>query len=363
MKKIVIGILTGIMLLGMVAGCSQNTGAEQQTLAALGKPDVEKAKAEGKYVTYGQPDDWANWAGVFEIFTGTYGISRTDTDMSSSEEIAKFKAEKNNPQADSADIGMVWGPVAVAEGVTLPYKNANWDKIPDWAKDKDGNWFGTYVGVPVFLVNTDLVENVPTSWEDLKKPEYKNCVVISDPRTSGSGANMVLAAAYALGGDITNLDPAMQLFAELEKSGNIKKISGSPANIQKGEVPIMIQYDFLAWSNQNRFKDEVNLEVVLPKEGSIYAPGALMLNRYSPHPNLAMLFSDFISSDEGQLEMAKSGALPIRYVAGNLEIPEDIKALMLPEDFYKGNIGSPEGWAEVSPETIADRWEDEVSGQ
>ena len=82
------------------------------------------AKAESSkkitYVTYGQPDDWANWAGVFEKFNAKYGCNRVDTDMSSAEEITKFKAERNNPQADSAEIGMGWGPIAVSQGVTMP---------------------------------------------------------------------------------------------------------------------------------------------------------------------------------------------------------------------------------------------------
>ena len=322
-------------------------------------PDVAAARKEGRYVTYGQPDDWANWAGVFAIFNDRYGCARVDTDMSSAEEIAKFKAEQRNPQADSAEIGMVWGPVAVQEGVTMPYKNANWDKIPAWAKDAEGNWFGLYVGVPVFLVNTDIVKNVPRSWADLRKDEYENSVVMSDPRTSGSGVNAVLAVAYALGGNVTALDDAMKYFAELEKKGNLKKISGSPANIQKGEVPIMIQYDFLAMTNRNSFKDEVNLEIIFPSEGSIYGPGALMLNKYAPHPNLTKLFADFVSSDEGQLEFAKGGAMPIRYVDGDLVIPDAIKAQMMPESFY-GNCGKPTDWNAVSPEIVAERWEMEV---
>ena len=183
--------------------------------------------------------------------------------------------------------------------------------------------------------------------------------MIADPRTSGSGVNTVLAAAYALGGDVTKLDAAMKYFAALEKKGNLKKISGSPANIQKGEVPIMIQYDFLALTNRNSFVDEANLEIIFPSEGSIYAPGALMLNKYAPHANLAKLFADFVCSDEGQLEFAKGGAMPIRYVEGNLAIPDEIKAMMLPESFY-GNCGKPTDWNAVSPEIVADRWEMEV---
>lgn len=350
-----------VMATAFLAACSNKPSQTAVVQQASAGPDVEKAKTEGKYVTYGQPDDWANWKGLFEKFNAMYNSTRQDTDMSSAEEIAKFKAEANNPQADSAEIGMVWGPVAVAEGVTMPYKNASWDKIPDWAKDPEGNWFGLYVGVPVLLVNTDLVQNVPTSWADLKKPEYKNSIVMSDPRTSGSGVNAALAVAYALSGEISNLDPMLQYFSELEKSGNMKKIDGSPANIQKGEVPIMIQYDFLALANQKNFANEVPLEIVFPKEGSIYAPGALILNKTAPHPNLAMLFADFVSSDEGQLEFAKGGAMPIRYIEGNLAIPDEIKPMLLPESFY-GNVGKPQDWSAVPPEVIAEKWESEVLG-
>lgn len=351
-KKMALAMAAMLTVTAIATGCG-NSDTAQNSSAADGNV---------VYTTYGQPDDWANWKGIFDKFCSDNGITRADTDMSSAEEIEKFNAEKNNPQADSADIGMVWGTVAVEQGVTMAYKNANWDKIPDWAKDKDGNWFGSYVGVPVFLVNTDIVKDVPQSWEDLKKPEYKNSVVISNPQTSGTGQNTVLAAAYALTGDISNIDAAVEYFNEIDNAGNFKDIDGSAANIQKGEVPITILYDFNAYTLQKKFKDEVNLEIVFPEEGSIYAPSALMLNKYAPHPEYAQKFADFLSSDEGQLLFAEGGAMPIRYVAGNLEIPDDIKENMLPDDFY-GNCGAPENWNAVSPELIAQKWADGVVNQ
>ena len=351
-------LLIFLSLALLLSGCSSGAQAINPDV----KPEEDEAKKEGEYVTYGQPDDWANWKGIFEVFNKRYEITRRDTDMSSAEEIAKFKAERNNPQADSAEVGMIYGPVAVQEEVTMPYKNANWEQIPDWAKDPDGHWFGLYVGVPVFLVNTEIVKNVPQSWEDLLKPEYKNSVVMSDPRTSGTGANIVLAAAHALGGDIKNLDAAADYFKELFNSGNVKNTSGSIANVQKGEAPIVIRYDFNAQQWQEQLKDEVELEIVFPEEGSIYAPGALILNKYAPHPNLTKLFADFVTSDEGQTLFAEGYARPIRYVEGNLDLPEEIKNRLLPESFYK-NVGKPQGWSEVSPEKIAEMWSKEVLGE
>lgn len=347
-KKLMCTAVSLTVSLGMLlTGCS-----------GTASNDADKTAQDGNNIvfqTYGMPDDWANWQGAFDEFCNENSISRTDTDMSSSEEIQKLLAEKNNPVCNVTDIGMMWGSVAVEQGVCLNYKNENWDSIGDWAKDKDGNWFGTYVGVPVILVNKDLVKNFPTSWEDLLNDEYANSVVIANPQTSGSGMNMVLAVAYALGGDITKLDTAFDYFAKMKDKGNLSDISWSISAFQKGEIPIYICYDFLARSFQKTCENEINSEVVFPKEGSIWAPSALVINKWAPYPDLAKKFADFLTSDKGQLLLAEGGATPIRYVEGNLKIPDDIKKNMLPEDLYK-NCGKPDQWNSVNPEDIVDGW-------
>ena len=103
MKKILLLTLLGLIF---ITSCGKKQAVDPNTPA-----DIDQAKKEGKYVTYGQPDDWANWKGVFGKFNSMFGSTRVDTDMSSAEEITKFKAEANNPQADSAEIGMVWGKI------------------------------------------------------------------------------------------------------------------------------------------------------------------------------------------------------------------------------------------------------------
>jgi putative spermidine/putrescine transport system substrate-binding protein len=309
------------------------------------------------------PDDWANFGEIFKSFCQQYACAHEDTDMSSAEEITKFDAEKNNPQASVADIGMPFGPLAVKKGVTLAYKNASWDKVPDWAKDKDGNWVGSYVGVPAILVNTDIVKNPPRTWSDLLKPEYKNMVTMNDPRSSGSGVAPFLAVNKALGGTESNMQPAIDFFTKLNKSGNLKPGKVSAGSIQKGEQPIVIHYDFLLNSYKDQFAKDAKLEIFVPTEGSLYAPSALMLNKYTSQPNRARLFADYLLSDEGQTLLAKFGARPIRYVAGNLTLKLDDKKAWLPDAAYeKINIGSYSDWAAASPEKIAAAW-NQVLGQ
>src|SRR5665811_2314721 len=111
------------------------------------------ARAGGAVNSYGMPDDWTNFGAIWGVFTAKYGLTHSDTDMSSAEEIQKFDAEKNNPVADMGDIGIQFGPVAITAGVADCYKPTAWDKIPDWAKDPNGCWTAWYQGTIVFAVN------------------------------------------------------------------------------------------------------------------------------------------------------------------------------------------------------------------
>ncbi len=86
------------------------------------------------------PDSWANWKDTWKDLESKYGLKHMDTDMSSAQELAKFKAEKDNASADIGDVGAAFGPIAVQQGVSQPYKPSTWEQIPAWAKDQDGHW-------------------------------------------------------------------------------------------------------------------------------------------------------------------------------------------------------------------------------
>src|SRR5439155_12359938 len=332
--------------------------------AAAGAWDAAKVKEEGKMMSYGMPDDWANWGGIFGAFCKKYGCSHEDTDMSSAEEIAKFDAEKSNAIAEVADIGMTFGPLAVQRGATLAYKNANWDKIPDQYKDKDGNWVGTYYAAVVFEVNTNVVKNPPKTWADLLKDEYKDMVAIPDPRKSGRGVMSVLAAAFANGGDEKNIQPGIDYFTKMRKAGVLKDVNVSAGAIQKGEIPIAFSYDFLSQTQAEKFAADAKIQTIVPTDSTLIAPSAIMLNKYTKRPNTARAFADFLTSDEGQLLFVEQHAHPIRYLAGNLTVPANIKDKLLPDDQYKP-AKSVKDWEAAYAQTtkIAELWASQVLGQ
>lgn len=315
-------------------GGEPSAGASQDAAAIIA--DLEaKAKAEGALNSYGMPPDWTNFGAIWDKFLPKYNLTHTDTDMSSAEEIQKFDAEKNNPVSDQGDIGIQFGPVAVSAGAVGAYKPTRWDLIPDYAKDPDGYWMCWYTGTISFAVNTALVKNVPTSWADLKKPEYKDTIAISDPRNAAQGSMTVLAAALANGGDETNIEPGLQYFKELNDLGNLTSVAPSKANIEKGEAKIAIEWDYNALPVRDDLaaaSPSVPITVVIPSDGSTQAPYCHVINKYAAHPNAARLFREYILTDEAQILQAQKYARPL--VQG-VKIPDDLAAKFPPAEQYQ----------------------------
>ena len=306
---------------------------------------IAAAKKEGVVYSVGMPDTWANWKGTWADLEKLYGIRHQDTDMSSAQEIAKFAAEKSNATADIGDVGAAFGPVAVQKDVVQPYKPTTWDQIPDWAKDKDGNWALAYTGTIAFIINNDLVKEQPKSWADLRNGNYR--VTIGDVGIAAQANSGVLSAAFALGGNETNIQPAIELFADLAKQKRLSLNDPSVANLEKGEVEVAVMWDFNALNYRDQI-DAKRFTVVIPSDGSVTSGYTTIINKYAKNPNTAKLAREFIFSDKGQLNLAEGYARPIR--AAHLALPDDIKAKLLPESQYSKAkpITDFDGWEKTS---------------
>ncbi|MFT4040586.1 MAG: extracellular solute-binding protein [Thermomicrobiales bacterium] len=328
-----------------------------------GAPDVEKAAAQAAdFQTYGMPDDWANYGGVLKAFSEKYGfpVNRTDTDMTSMEEITKYDAEKGNPVAVSSDIGIIYGPIAERTGVVPPYTPPSAESLPAGLKGAEGGWVATFTGVPSIIINTDVISTVPKTWDDLLAPEFAGKIGMRDPRTAGEGATSFLAWAYANGGSETDLTPGIEFAQKLLPQFGPKQ--GNAQEFEKGEVPVLIKYDFNAIAIADTVKEKgVNAEVIIPGV-SIYAPSALMINRYNTEKaDLAKLLLDFVLSDEAQTAFAEFGARPIRSVLGELELPESARAKWLPDAQY-ADVKQVADWTKIDADIIAETWDVEVLG-
>lgn len=315
MKKLVV-LLAALMIISCCAFDFAN-------------PDPELAKEEGELYSYGMSDDWVNLGTSFAEFEDTYDVVHTDTDMTSAEQIVHLLAEKDAPVMDVADIGYDALGRLLDEDLAAVYRNSSWDKIPENFKDPEGRWAVAYWGAISFLVNTDLVENIPHTWNDLLKEEYHDMICSRDPRASSYATGSVLAAAYANGGGEDNVQPGLDLFAQLRESGNIRDgVVLNVASVQKGECPISIVYDFDGFNKRDA--TGLPLEVVIPEDATVGMLFAQYISNVAPHPNNAMLWNDWILSDHGQELIADGYAHPSR----DIELPEEIAAKALPESAY-----------------------------
>jgi putative spermidine/putrescine transport system substrate-binding protein len=332
------------------------------TAAATDAPKVDTldelekgAKQEGSIISVGMPDDWADWKDTWNDISTKYGLKHTDTDMSSAEELAKFDSEKSKPTADIGDVGMAFTAVAVEKDVALPYKTSTWDKIPDWAKDKDGKWVVGYQGTIAFITNTKLVKNPPKSWDDLAKGSYK--VAIGDVSKASQAQNAILAAAVAYGGDEANIQPGIDFFEKLSKQKRIAASDVKLANFEKGEIEVAIVWDFNALGYRQQLS-AADYEVSIPTEGSIVGAYATIINKYAPHPNAAKLTREYILSDAGQINLAKGFARPIRT---DVTLPADVASKLIPIEQYKNakTIKDFKVWDSTS-KALPQLWQDKV---
>lgn len=344
------------LLLASLMGTAIALGTQAMASDADLKSLEQAARKEGTVNSVGMPDSWANWKDTWVDLEKLYGLKHVDTDMSSAQEIAKFAAEKDNATADIGDVGAAFGPIAVQQGVTQPYKPSTWAQIPDWAKDADGHWMLAYTGSIAFIVNKQLVKESPKSWADLKTGKYK--VSIGDVSAAAQAVNGVLAAAIANGGNEKNIQPGLDFFAEIAKQGRLSLSNPTIQTLEKGEVEVGIVWDFNGLSYRDQI-DPSRFDVLIPSDGSVISGYTTIINKYAKNPNAAKLAREYILSDAGQINLAKGNARPIR--AEHLTLPAEVKAKLLPNEQYAKvqPIKDAKAWEETS-KALPQQWQENV---
>lgn len=343
------------------------------TAIAAAEPSAEliaAAKKEGTLTTIALPHDWCGYGDVIAGFKAKYGIevNELNPDAGSGDEIEAIKANKGNtgPQApDVIDVGLSFGPTAKADGLIQPYKVSTWDSIPDSAKDADGFWYGDYYGVLSFVVNTDIVKEVPKDWADLKKSDYANSIALAgDPRASNQAVQAVYAAGIAAGEkDATKAGEAgLAFFGELNKAGNLVPVIGKSASLAQGSTPIVIAWDYNGLSWRDTLKGNPPVEVVVPASGVNAGVYVQAISAFAPHPNAAKLWMEYLYSDEGQLGWLKGYCHPIRFndLAKNKKIPQELLDKLPPAAAYEKAVFPTLDEQEAGKTAITGKWDSVV---
>ncbi|MCV2358686.1 ABC transporter substrate-binding protein [Paucibacter sp. TC2R-5] len=301
------------------------------------------ARAEGRIHSAGMPDTWANWRSTWADLRRLYGIKHVDENMNSAVIISRMAAEGPLASLDIGDVGFEYGAIARGRGISRPHKPALWAQIPAWAKDEEGFWALAYTGTIAFLVNTRRTGGqVPHSWQELFEGRYS--VGIGEVGSSAQSSASVLAAAIALGGDESNLQPALQQFAKLAQQGRLVLRNPGPARLEQAAIDVFLMWDFLALSQRDKLPKPTDYAVLIPADGSVTSGYTTVLNRHAAHPNAAELAREYIFSDAGQLNLAQGFARPIRIE--HLQLPEALRQRLLDASQYKNaRVIKPFVWA------------------
>lgn len=349
--------IAGALVLGACGSdddASEEVVAEEATteeVSSDGCPSQElldAANAEANVNLIALPDTWANYKGILASFRDKYpGIANpvANPDASSADELVAVETLAGQPdQPDALDVSPAISQEVTAKDLWEPYKPCSWDEIPDFLKDADGKWVAAYYGIMAIGTNTTIVKNVPASFADLTKPEYKGLVALNgDPRQSGAAYNAVVAASLANGGSFDDIMPGIKYFADLKASGNLAATDVTEASVISGETPVWLDWTYnYPGLAPKLIENGITWAIRVPTDGvhgGYYAQGVV---KGGPNNNAAKLWIEHIVSDEGALGYLEGGAIPARFEAlvaagkvsaeamENLPAPELIEQIKFP---------------------------------
>ena len=283
----------------------------------------------------------ANEAKVYiEAFTKDTKINVEWVRMSAGEVLTRLKAESKNPQVS------FWfgGPssefiAGKKEGLLIPYKStAGAPFLKGNLKDSQDYWSGFYFGAIGFGNNTSWFEKnklpLPTSWQDLLKPEFKGNISIAYPYTSGT-AFTTLATLVQIMGE----DKAFDYWKKLDANIHHYNTSGSACITQAGlgeiAIGIAFSHDILAKGTSKGYP----IKGTFPSEGTGYEIGGLGLIKGGAEPELAKKFIDWTLSKRAQELMKVWFRIPLNpqaEIAAGATKASDVKLINF-DDEWAGN--------------------------
>ncbi len=306
MKKLLTLLLVALMALSLAA-CGGKSGGEES-----GEPE-----GSNDLVFYSPNSD--KLIEVLYTFGEKYGINVEVVSAGTGECLERIIAEKDNPKGDIMYGGMNYANSFNPDYAPLfeQYTAAGDDKLPEAYQNFNG--ITTHYcldGSAALLVNIEEYEKLGLniddfdSYEDLLAPELKGKIAMGDPAASSSAwaelTNMLLvkgnepydeAAWEWVGKFIDNLDGIV-----LSSSSAIYK------GVVQGEYVVGLSYEDPCVSLL--VDGATNVRLVYPSEGAVWLPAGTAIIKNAPNMENAKKFMDWLISDEGQKEIAKTTARP-----------------------------------------------------
>ncbi|MDA9981784.1 ABC transporter substrate-binding protein [Gammaproteobacteria bacterium] len=269
---------------------------------------------------------------------------------------ARMLAEKSNPQHD-----IIWG-WAVTQMVDPrimemleAYKPTGIDKVNTDFVDSGNKWFATTGYFAAFCVNTEVLKKknlpMPSSWQDLLNPVYKDQLIMPNPASSGTGY-LQISSILQMKGE----DEGWKFLHELDKNmGQYIKSGSKPCKLTRvGEYAVGASFAFVGVKSIDK---GFPIKLVIPSEGAGYEMEVSGLMKTSDNKSDAKKFLDWLlTKDAGALygERAAMSVVPgavQTQKARDAGLPSDVASVLYDMDF---------DWSATNKSRVIAKWKAEI---
>jgi iron(III) transport system substrate-binding protein len=175
------------------------------------------------------------------------------------------------------------------KGLFVPFKAADFDKVPDEVKDPNGYHVAQRLNVMAMYARDDKlpIADRPKTWADLVQPKYKGKLVMADPSFSSLLVTIVGTLAKDQGWD----------YFEKLRRNDIMLVQGNQQvsdMIKRAERVIAVGAD-AAYVGESK-KEGMAITTLYPQDGAFVIPSPSSVVKGSPNPNAAKAFAEFMLS-------------------------------------------------------------------
>ena len=210
------------------------------------------------------------------------------------------------------------------EGLLMPFRPTAFNEILNPFDDYDGSFTAARLGTLGIVVNSDKVQILPMTWEDIVAQEvYRDSFGIADPALSGTAFMSIALLEKEFGWDY---------IGRLRGNG-AQKSKGSGQVVDDtaaGELAACLGVDYITAS---RIDKGAPLKMVYPRE-LIMVPSPIAIFKDSRQKEAAKLFVDYVFTQEAQQKVADAGTVPVRHDV----IMPDKYNLPLPDEAMRNGI-------------------------
>lgn len=271
------------------------------TLLVVGCGAKDSDGKSKKLVVY-SPNSEGIMNAVIPLFEEKTGITVEIISAGTGELVKRIESEKENPYADVL-FGGTYTQYLANKDLFETYVSKEDANVVEEYRNTEGYVTYTVLDGSVLIVNKELTKGITIeSYADLLKPELKGKIATADPANSSSAFAQLTNILLAMSPDKDYMnDAAWDYVAELIKQWDGKIQSGSSSvykSVVDGEMWVGLTYeDPIA----KLVKDgATNIEIVYPKEGSVFLPAGSGIVKGAKNLENAQLFIDFLLSEEVQ---------------------------------------------------------------